>query len=455
MPNSRVCPVCLGLPGALPVVSEEYVRLGVRAGLALGCTIQLWSAFDRKHYFYPDLPKGYQITQYDAPLCTDGAVDVQGVDMPVQRRVRIERIHLEEDAGKSLHAADAYSYIDFNRCGVPLIEIVSRPDLRSAEEAACFMQTIREILTFIEVTDGNLEEGALRCDANVNVRILYKGQEHHTPISEIKNMNSYRMVRDACTYEVQRQLQEFWQKGPASKEEMQRKRTMGWDPVEGVTLLQRTKHSLRDYRFMRDPDLPDLHLTPAYVQHLSYTVGELPAARRARFKLDLGLSAFAAQTLTGSRMLADWFEKAAHASKNARRVANWILSEVLAVVNEKNICIAELNLSPEAIAELMDAVEDQRITGKQAKDIFAQMLATGARAQDIISAQGLAQLSDEEEIATLVQTVFQEHPKALRDWQHGKTNVAAWLMGQVMKRSRGRAHPARVATLVHQALSQL
>ncbi len=352
MPNSRVCPVCLGLPGALPVMSAEYVRLGVKAGYALGCSINKVSRFDRKHYFYPDLVKGYQITQFDTPLCEDGIVEINTAapdQPPVLRKIRIERIHLEEDAGKSLHIGGSNSYVDYNRCGVPLIEIVSKPDITSPEEASIYMQTVREILKFIGVTDGNLEEGAMRCDANINLKITENGKEYRTPIAEVKNMNSFRMVKEACAYEVQRQLAEF----KATRQEYVdgMKVTMGWDEVNGKTVVQRVKNAALDYHFMAEPDIQPLVLTDDYIKTAALSVGELPAAKRERFKKEYGLSDFDVQTLTSDRMLSIWFEKAAGLAKDAKKVANWILAELLAVLNESRIsawkrCVSDRNTLP-------------------------------------------------------------------------------------------------------------
>ena len=456
MPNSHVCPVCLGLPGALPVIGSEYVRLGIKAGFALGCTINAFSKFDRKHYFYPDLVKGYQITQYDKPICENGAVEINMAppnEPPRMRTIRIERIHLEEDAGKSLHIEGAHSYIDYNRCGVPLIEIVSKPDMKSPEEAAQYMQTVREILKFIGVTDGNLEEGAMRCDANINLKVFENGKEYRTPISEVKNMNSFRTVRDACAYEVQRQLEEF--KTDRQEYSPDFKRTMGWDEPSGKTVIQRTKNSAIDYRFMPEPDLLPLMLSQEYIDSVRETVGELPAAKRARFKKDYGLSDFDVETLTAERSLAEWFEAAAVKAKDAKKVANWVLAELLAVLNDKHIGLDQLPITPEHIAELVNVLEAQTITSKQAKDVFAEMMENGKTPQEIIKEKGLTQVSDASAIEKLVDEVFAANPQAIADWKKGKTNVAGWLMGQVMKKSQGKANPNQTTELVQKKLAAL
>ncbi len=456
MPNSRVCPACLGLPGALPVIGDEYVKLGIKAGFALGCTINEFSKFDRKHYFYPDLVKGYQITQFDKPICENGQVEINMAapnEAPEMRTIRIERIHLEEDAGKSLHIEGAHSYVDYNRCGVPLIEIVSKPDMKSPEEAAQYMQTIREILKFIGVTDGNLEEGAMRCDANINLKVFENGKEYRTPISEIKNMNSFRTVRDACAYEVQRQLEEF--KTDRQEYSADFKRTMGWDEPSGKTVIQRTKNSALDYRFMREPDISSLMLSREYIDSVCKTVGELPAAKRERFKKEYGLSQFDVETLTTERSLAEWFEAAAVKTKDPKKVANWVLAEVLAVLNEKHIGLEQLPFGPGHIAELVNELDAQTITSKQAKDVFVEMLASGEHPQQIIKNRGMTQVSDTDAIEKLVDEVFAANPQAIADWKKGKTNVAGWLMGQVMKKSQGKANPNRTTELVRKKLSVL
>ena len=456
MPNTRVCPACLGLPGALPVIGDEYVKLGIKAGFALGCTINEFSKFDRKHYFYPDLVKGYQITQFDKPICENGQVEINMAapnEAPDMRTIRIERIHLEEDAGKSLHIEGAHSYVDYNRCGVPLIEIVSKPDMKSPEEAAQYMQTIREILKFIGVTDGNLEEGAMRCDANINLKVFENGKEYRTPISEIKNMNSFRTVRDACAYEVQRQLEEF--KTDRQEYSADFKRTMGWDEPSGKTVIQRTKNSALDYRFMREPDIPSLMLSREYIDSVCKTVGELPAAKRERFKKEYGLSQFDVETLTTERSLAEWFEAAAAQTKDPKKVANWVLAEVLAVLNEKHIGLEQLPFGPGHIAELVNELDAQTITSKQAKDVFVEMLASGEHPQQIIKNRGMTQVSDTDAIEKLVDEVFAANPQAIADWKKGKTNVAGWLMGQVMKKSQGKANPNRTTELVRKKLSVL
>ncbi|MCQ2611576.1 MAG: Asp-tRNA(Asn)/Glu-tRNA(Gln) amidotransferase subunit GatB [Treponema sp.] len=477
MPDTRVCPVCLGLPGAMPRVSEGYVELGAVAGQALNCNIARFTKFDRKHYFYPDLAKGYQITQYDIPLCSDGHVDLpfshypkdeqpggakcrdknfKGEDCIIDgkyRRVRIERIHLEEDVGKSLHIEGKHSYIDYNRCGTPLIEIVTKPDMTSPEEAALFMQTVQEILRYVKVTKGNLEEGNMRCDANINLNVWEDGKLYHTPISEIKNLNSFRAIKEACAYEAKRQLQEFID----DRQEFNPgfKVTMGWDEDKGQTVVQRTKNSFVDYRFVVEPDIKPFSVSEELISTAASKVGELPEAKRNRYKKEFGLSDFDAETLTSSRELALWFEEAIKDAKSAKRVANLILSELLAVLNEKNMSILDVALSPKHITELANALEESKITSKQGKEVFADMLATNKMPSEIIKEKGMEIVSDAGAIEKIVDEVIAANPKAVADYKSGKTNVVGWLMGQVMKQSQGKANPKQATELVSKKLAAL
>ena len=475
MPDTRVCPVCLGLPGAMPRVSEGYVELGAVAGQALNCRIARFTKFDRKHYFYPDLAKGYQITQYDIPLCADGYVDLPFIHYPEDerpggakcrtvnfkgencivdnryRRVRIERIHLEEDVGKSLHLEGAHSYIDYNRCGTPLIEIVTKPDITGPEEAALFMQTVQEILRYVKVTKGNLEEGNMRCDANINLNVWENGTLYHTPISEIKNLNSFRAIKDACTYEAKRQLKEFETDRQPFNAGF--KVTMGWDEAKGETVVQRTKNSFVDYRFVVEPDIKPFSVSEALIARAKEAVGELPEAKRVRFMKEYSLSSFDAETLTATRELALWFEEAAKKSKSPKRAANLILTELLAVLNEKQETIDSVSITPLHIAELADALESDTITSKQGKAVFEKMLATKKLPSEIIKEEGMEQVNDTGAIEKIVESVLAANPQAVADFKNGKTNALGWLMGQVMKESHGKANPKQATELLKQRLS--
>ncbi len=478
MPNTRVCPVCLGLPGAMPRVSKGYVELGAVAGLALNCNIARFTKFDRKHYFYPDLAKGYQITQYDIPLCYDGYVDLPMHKYPKEqqfgsekcrtknfigqdciqengkyRRVRVERIHLEEDVGKSLHLQGAHSYIDYNRSGTPLIEIVTKPDMTSPEEAALFMETVQEILRYVQVTNGNLEEGNMRCDANINLNVWEDGKLYHTPISEIKNLNSFRSVRDACAYEAQRQLKEFQE----DRQEFNPgfKVTMGWDEAKGQTVVQRTKNSFVDYRFVVEPDIKPFSVSEELIENAKSKVGELPEAKRTRLKKDYGLSEFDVETLTSTRDLAMWFEEAASKTKNPKRTANIILTELLAKLNEDKKTINDITITPLHIAALVNAIDEKRISSAQGKIVFAKMIETNKMPDEIIKEEGMEVVTDNSAIESIVDKVLAANPKAITDFKAGKTNVVGWLMGQVMKESKGKANPGTASELVQKKLAEL
>ncbi len=452
--NTRVCPVCLGLPGAMPTTSKEYVEKGIMAGYALGCHINNYSRFDRKHYFYPDLAKGYQVTQLYFPLCSDGSVEINIAaqnEIPILKKIGIERIHLEEDAGKSLHIEGNHSYIDFNRCGVPLIEIVSKPDMASGLEASLFMQTIREILKFIGVTDGNLEEGAMRCDANVNLKIIDAGIEFRTLISEIKNMNSFKAVKDACQYEAMRQLREY-ESGKRLSFCLGEKRTMGWDDTKGETIIQRTKTEAEDYRFMQEPDLKPLKLSDEYIHEVSSSVGELPQQKRERYRENYHLSEFDVSLLTSERSIAIWFEKAVSSALSPKKVANWILTNILSILKEQKLQIDELKIKPEDICSLVNLVEEGKITSNQAKEIFSKMIETGEKPEKIVKEENMELLDDDAKIAKIVDDVLSKNKTAIEDYKKGKTNIASWLVGQVMKASKGKANPETANRLVMQFL---
>lgn len=478
MPNTRVCPVCLGLPGAMPRVSKGYVELGAVAGIALNCDIAQYTKFDRKHYFYPDLTKGYQITQYDLPLCTDGYVDLpmakypkdqqkggekfrdknfKGEDCIIEdgkyRRVRVERIHLEEDVGKSLHLPGSHSYIDYNRSGTPLIEIVTKPDMTSPEEAALFMETVQEILRYVKVTNGNLEEGNMRCDANINLNVWEDGKLYHTPISEIKNLNSFRAIKDACTYEAKRQLEEFIN----DRQEFNAgfKVTMGWDEEKGQTVVQRTKNSFVDYRFVVEPDIKPFTVSDELIERAGDKVGELPEDKRNRFRAEYGLTDFDVETLTSTRDLSLWFEDAAALTKNPKKVANIILTELLANLNAQNKTINDVSITPAHIAELVNAIDAGRISSAQGKTVFAKMLETNKMPDEIIKEEGMEVVTDTGAIEAIVDKVLAANEKAVNDYKSGKTNVVGFLTGMVMKESKGKANPKMASQLVAQKLSQL
>ena len=447
-PNTALCPVCLGLPGALPVLNEAAVTLAIRASLALGCDVHETSIFARKNYFYPDLPKGYQITQYDRPLGTRGRVSVSTGNGTVA--LGITRVHLEEDAGKSLHdgfpEADTVTRLDFNRSGVPLIEIVSDPDLRSPAEAAAAFAAIREILVAIGANDGNMEEGSLRCDANVSVRA-----DASAPFgakAELKNLNSFRHVERALAFEIERQTTAI-----LNGERLERE-TRLWDPSTGESRAMRSKEDADDYRYFPDPDLPPLVLTREAIEAVRSNLPELPQARRARFVRDYALPAYDAEVLTQSGAVADYFERVARASANPKAASNWVMGEVLRKLKETRIADDAIPLPSEALAELIRLLDTGTITGPIAKDVFEKMFDTGRSAPDIIAAEGLGRIADTRQIDAQVRVVLAAHAAAVAEYRAGRTKTFGFLVGQVMKAMGGRGDPALVNEALRRALSE-
>jgi len=445
-PNSQVCPVCLGMPGALPVLNRAAVDYAIKAALALGCDIQPLSIFARKNYFYPDLPKGYQISQYERPLALGG-----GLEMSVDgraMRVGLTRIHMEEDAGKSLHDgfpdSDRKTYIDYNRSGVPLIEIVTEPDMRSAAEAAEFFERLRDILVWLGVNDGNMEEGSLRCDANVSVRPA--GQERFGTKAEVKNLNSFRYLQKALEYEIDRQVDLLESGGRIVQE------TRLWDSAAGRTLSMRSKEEAHDYRYFPEPDLPPLVLDEARIAAVREAMPELPEARRQRFVAAYGLPAYDAGVLTSSKGLADYFEKVAAASGNAKAASNWVMGELLRTIKERGVEIQRVPVTSAALAGLIALVDKGTISSSIAKDVFAKMCDSGRSADEIVSAEGLAQNSDEGALLAIVRDVIARHADAAAQYRAGKNQTFGFLVGQVMKGSGGRANPKLANELLKREL---
>jgi aspartyl-tRNA(Asn)/glutamyl-tRNA(Gln) amidotransferase subunit B len=445
-PNTALCPVCLGLPGALPVLNRHAVELALRAALALGCRIHPASVFARKNYFYPDLPKGYQISQYDQPLATEGAIAFAAEGRAV--RVGITRIHMEEDAGKSLHDglpdSARSTHLDFNRSGVPLIEIVTEPDLRSAADAAEAFSRVREVLVAIGVNDGNMEEGSLRCDANVSVRP--RGQEAFGVKTELKNLNSFRHVHRAIEFEIDRHVKARADGIPIVQE------TRLWDPAAGRTTVMRTKEEADDYRYFPEPDLPPLHVSAEWIDAVRATLPELPDARRARFVEQYRLPEYDAGVLTQSMALADYFERVAAASGNPKAASNWVMGELTRKLNETRGAIGEAPLAPDALAELIVLIDNGEITGPVAKEVFEEMYGAGRRAADIVAAKGLGIIKDEAAIDRIVAGVLAAHAATVADYRGGKTKTFGFLVGQVMKATAGKADPARVNEAVRRYL---
>jgi len=447
-PNTQLCQVCLGLPGALPVLNERAVEFGVRAALALGCELHRESIFARKNYFYPDLPKGYQISQYDRPLATDGAIEFSVAG--TSRRLGIVRVHLEEDAGKSLHEGLADSgrttHLDFNRSGVPLIEIVTKPDLRSPAEAAEAFGRLREILVALGVNDGNMEEGSLRCDANVSVRPV--GDSKFGVKTEIKNLNSFRHVKSALEFEIERHASTLNQGGAVVQE------TRLWDVAAGRTHVMRTKEEADDYRYFPEPDLPAVLLDPAWIERIRSTLPELPEARRRRFVEQYHLPEYDAGVLTQSMAFADYFERVAAAAGSAKAASNWVMGELTRKMKEMNVAIEHVPVRPEGLAELITLIERGEITGPVAKTVFERMYDTGRPARAIVDEEGLARIGDASAIDRIVRDVLAAHAATVSEYRAGKTKTFGFLVGQVMKATAGKADPGHVNESVRRFLAE-
>ncbi len=453
-PNTHVCPVCLGLPGTLPVINEKAIEYIVMTGLALNCEIPPFSKFDRKNYHYPDLMKGYQISQYDLPICRNGWLEIQ-VEGEEPRRIGITRVHMEEDTARLLHRTDpvtgqGYSLVDVNRSGTPLIEIVSEPDLRSPAEARDYLVRLRQILRYIGVSEANMEEGNFRCDANISLRP--RGSTTYGTKVEIKNMNSFRAVHDALAFEQRRQAEILSSGGTIEQE------TRGWVDDRGVTVTQRSKEEANDYRYFPEPDLPPLQLSREYVERIRAKLPELPAARRERL-LSLGLSDYEASTITEARERADYYDNLVgrlqgDRQRAAKLAANWVLGEVLRWTNATGREITELPVTPERLAELIGLVEAGTITQAVAKEVFDTMASTGKTAAQVVEEGGLAQISGSDELLGTVRKAIENNPKAVADYRAGKEAAIKFLMGQVMRETRGRANPAVVQDLLKSELGK-
>jgi aspartyl-tRNA(Asn)/glutamyl-tRNA(Gln) amidotransferase subunit B len=452
-PNTHNCPICMGFPGVLPVINRQAVEYTIMTALALNCQIAGFSKFDRKNYFYPDLPKGYQISQYDMPLTHDGWVNVRVGDE--EHRIGITRIHLEEDTGRHLERNDgeAYSLIDLNRAGVPLMEIVSEPDMTTPEEGRLYMEKLRGILVYLGVSSGKMEEAALRCDANISVRP--RGQKELGVKTEVKNMNSFKAVERALTYEAARQIEVLRSGGTIVQE------TRGWRDDKGITVSQRRKEYADDYRYFPEPDLPPLLVSREWIEEIRAKMPELPDAKRARFATQYTLAEQDAEQLTADRAVADYFEAtiaarpAKDAPARAKAAANWILGDVRRLLNAGGVEIGESRVSPAGLAELLDLVDAGKISGKQAKEVLEKAFQSGEMPVAIVAREGIAQMSDTGELERIVAAVIAENPKAVEDYKAGKTSAVQFLVGQVMKRTKGRAKPDAVSPLLIQKLESV
>ena len=442
-PNTHTCPVCLGMPGVLPVLNRKVVDYTIRMALATNCTIARESRFARKNYFYPDLPKGYQISQYELPIAEHGHIfiEVNGE----RRRIGITRIHMEEDAGKLIHDPHRpVSAVDFNRTGVPLIEIVSEPDIRTPEEAGAYLRQLRAILQYLEICDGNMEEGSFRCDANVSVRPV--GTDTFGTRTELKNMNSFKHVENALTYEIERQ------KGIVEDGRELIQETRLWDEAKGVTVSMRGKEEAHDYRYFPDPDLLPLVIDEGWIEEIRSTLPELPDEKRARFIEAYGIPLYDAQVLTSSRSLADYFEACVEHFSKPKTVSNWVMGSILATLKAENKTIEESPVSPERLAELLRLVDSGVISGKIAKTVFDEMVSSGKPPEAIVQEKGLVQVTDADAITEVIEQVLSDHAKEVSDYRGGKTKLFGFFVGQVMKATRGKANPKMVNEILKSLL---
>lgn len=454
-PNTNVCPICLGYPGVLPVLNQEVLASAVKLGLAIDGKITPHSKFDRKQYFYPDLPKNYQISQYDLPIVEQGQLEIEIVDKKTKEVSRkiigITRLHMEEDAGKLVHAGSerlsgsTHSLVDFNRTGVPLLEIVSEPDLRTGAEAAEYAQELRRLVRYLGISDGNMQEGSLRCDVNISVR--KKGTKKFGTKVEIKNMNSFSAIQKAIEYEIDRQIEAI-ENGELIVQE-----TRLWEEATQRTISMRKKEGSSDYRYFPEPDLPPLEVSPEQLKAWAEELPELPARKRRRYEEEFGLSAYDARVLTDDRTVAEYFETAVIAGANAKLVANWISQDIAAYLNNNKLTITEIALQASDLAELVKLIETGTISGKIAKEILPELLTEGGSPKALVEKKGLIQISDTSAIEKLIEEIIAAHPSELEKFRAGKTNLKGFFVGQVMKKSGGKADPKLTSQILDQKLS--
>lgn len=455
-PNTHIDPVCMGLPGVLPVLNQKVLEYAVKAGLALNCQIAPYSKFDRKQYFYPDLPKNYQISQYDLPIAEHGWLEIELVDKETgsarRKRIGITRLHMEEDAGKLVHAGSdrlsgsSYSLVDYNRAGVPLVEIVSEPDLRSGQEAAEYAQELRRVMRYLGVSDGNMQEGSLRCDVNISVRPV--GQKEFGTKVEIKNMNSFNAIQRAIEYEIERQI--------AAIEAGERifQETRLWEEGSQRTISMRSKEGSSDYRYFPEPDLGPIEVSPSQLQAWQAELPELPYQKRQRYESELGLSAYDARVMTDDRAKAEYFEATVAAGAPAKQAANWIMGDISAYLNANNsLGINDLALKPEALAELIGLIESNTISTTGAKTVLPKLLTEGGSPRQRVEEAGLIQISDSSVLEAAIAEVLEAHPKELEQYRAGKTKMLGFFVGQVMKKTGGRADPKLTNQLLNQKLN--
>ncbi|MBE5398351.1 Asp-tRNA(Asn)/Glu-tRNA(Gln) amidotransferase subunit GatB [Brevibacillus borstelensis] len=445
-PNTHVCPICLGHPGVLPVTNRQAVEFAMKAALALNCEISRETKFDRKNYFYPDSPKAYQISQYDQPIGYNGWIDIEVNG--VTKRIGITRLHLEEDAGKLTHSDfGGESLVDFNRVGVPLIEIVSEPDLRSPEEARAYLEKLKAIIQYTEVSDVRMEQGSLRCDANVSIRPA--GQAEFGTKTELKNMNSFRNVQVALEYEVERQKEVVTSGGKIVQE------TRRWDEANKKTISMRSKEEAHDYRYFPDPDLVRMQISEEWVEAVRATIPELPDARQARYVNEYGLPQSDAGVITMSKDTADFFDETVKTGADPKAAANWLMVELLGYLNAGNLTLADVKITPHGLGEMIKLIENGTISSKIAKTVFKEMVETGKEPKQIVEEKGLVQISDEGALLAIVQEVVNNNPQAVADYKAGNDKAVAFFVGQVMKQTRGKANPPMVNKLLVEALKNM
>jgi aspartyl-tRNA(Asn)/glutamyl-tRNA(Gln) amidotransferase subunit B len=445
-PNTNVCPVCLGMPGTLPVLNKKVVEFAVKLGLATNCKIRRYSIFARKNYFYPDLPKGYQISQYEEPICYDGYVEIE-LKEGVKKKIRLRRIHMEEDAGKSIHDQDIDTLIDINRCGVPLLEIVTEPDIRTPQEAALYLAKIRQLVQYLDICDGNMEEGSLRCDANVSVRL--KGETKLGTKTEVKNMNSIKNVEKALEYEINRQIQILESGGTIIQE------TLLWDASTGVVKPMRSKEEAHDYRYFPEPDLVPVVVSEEWIEEIRKTIPELPEQRRDRFIRQYGLPKYDAEVLTSSKELANYYEECVKFTNDFKSASNWIMVEVLKILNDRQIDITEFKVEPRFLAELINLVNEGKINQATAKKVLEEISHTGEEPISVIERQGLMQISDEDFITEAVLKVLEQNKENVERYLAGKDKLFGYFVGEVMKLTKGKANPKLVNEILKRKLEEM
>ncbi len=450
-PNSNVCPVCLGMPGVLPVLNKQLVEFAIKMGLATHCRITPYSIFARKNYFYPDLPKGYQISQFEEPICVDGYVEIEKKD-GTKKKIGLVRIHMEEDAGKSIHDQGADTLVDLNRCGVPLLEIVSQPDIRSGEEAYLYLQQIRQIVTYLGICDGNMEEGSLRCDANVSIRL--RGEQKLGTKAEIKNMNSFRNVERALDVEIERQYLLLESGGHVKQE------TLLYDADTNDVRPMRSKEEANDYRYFPDPDLVPVVIDDAWIERVRAGQPELPMERRNRYMREFSLPKYDAEILTGEKDVAEYYEQVVSninvkSTEAYKQASNYVMTDVLRVVNEKSVKIGEFAIKPPRLSRMIDLINEGTISTKLAKEVFEEMLQSGEEPDSIVEKKGLRQVSDESAIEKVVEEVLQSNPDEVRKYVGGKEKLFGFFVGEIMKKTRGKANPKILNDLLRQKLERL